>query len=72
MSSFSEANQVKLSLKMSLSKYFWYDSITLGTDNENWCVVVSVNKLDSSVKKLIPNTLQGIPVKIDTGGKKLL
>jgi hypothetical protein len=72
MSSYSEANQVKLALKMQFSHFWWYDSITLGTTDENWCVIVSVNKLDSSIKKLIPNTLQGISVKIDTGGKKIL
>jgi hypothetical protein len=72
MSSFSETNQAKLTLKMSLSKYCWYDSISVTTDNDDWCILVSVSKLDSSVKKLIPTTCNGIPVKIDTGGKKLL
>lgn len=72
MTSFSEANQAKLKLKMTLSNHYWYDSITMTTDNDDWCILVSVNKLDSSVKKLIPNVLNGIAIKIDTGGKKLL
>lgn len=65
MSTFVEANQAKLSLKMTLSNYAWYNGMSIAPDNDDWCIVVSITQMDNSVRKVIPIVHKGITVKVD-------
>jgi hypothetical protein len=65
MTTFKEANQARLAIKMKLSNYSWYNSSSIVADNADYCVSVSVKKLDNQVRKLIPPVYDGIVVKTE-------
>jgi hypothetical protein len=65
MSTFREANQARLMLKMKLSDYAWYRSSRVVTDNDGYSVIVGVQKLDNQVRKLISPVLIGVSVKTE-------
>lgn len=65
MSTFIEANQAKLSLKMTLSCYGWYRNMAIVSDGDDWCILVNVSKIDNSIRKIIPIVHNGITVKVD-------
>lgn len=65
MSTYSEANQAKLSLKMILSNYAWYHNITILPDGDDWCISVNISHLDNSIRKIIPIVHKGLNVKVD-------
>lgn len=66
MTSFKDAANVKTELKMTLSNYAWYKSISVGQDNGGYCVVVLVSKLDNSVRKVVPQVINGIAIKLES------
>lgn len=66
MSSFKDAAQVKTELKMNLSNFAWYKSIAVGQDDSGYCVVVQVSKIDNSVRKVVPQVVNGIAVKVES------
>jgi hypothetical protein len=65
MSSFNEANQVKLSLKMKLSQYACFNSILVSSESDGFGVVVFVDHIDDKVKKLVPQICQGVSVSLE-------
>jgi len=67
MNTFKEANQAKTALKMTLSNYGWFKNMSIASDEKgcSFCVVVSVSKLDNSVRKVIPNVFEGVSVKTE-------
>jgi hypothetical protein len=65
MSSFKEANQAKLSLKMKLSQYACFGSILVSPESDGFGVIVFVDHIDDKVKKLIPQICQGVSVSIE-------
>jgi len=65
MSSFKEANHVRVSLKMKLSNYAWYSSSGVLSSEDGFYVVVNVNKIDNTVRKVIPPVVDGITVKTE-------
>lgn len=65
MSTFSEANQIRLILKMKLSQYAWYSSSTVLSIDDGFGVVVGVKQLDNAVRKLIPPVIDGVSVKTE-------
>lgn len=65
MSTFKEANQVRLSLKMKLAAYAWYHSSIVTNDPDGFGVVVYVKQLDNKVRKLIPPVVDGISIKTE-------
>jgi hypothetical protein len=65
MTTFKEANQARLAIKMKLSIYSWYSASSVITDNDDYCVSVNVKKLDNQVRKLIPPVFDGIVVKTE-------
>lgn len=68
MSSFKEANQVKNSLKMTLSNYAWFKSLSINLDDDGYHVVVHVNKIDNSIRKVIAPVQNGVSVKTEVSG----
>lgn len=67
MNTFKEANHAKTVLKMTLSNYGWFKGIAVGPDENgmSYCVVVSVSKIDNSVRKVIPAVFEGVSVKTE-------
>ena len=65
MSTFSDANQVRLQLKMKLSMYAWYNSSTVISVDDGFGVVVGVKHMDNSIRKLIPPVVNGVSVKAE-------
>lgn len=65
MSTFSEANQVRLVLKMKLVQYSWYSSSTVLSVDDGFGVVVGVRHMDNTVRKLVPPVVNGVSVKVE-------
>jgi hypothetical protein len=65
MSTFKEANQVRLQLKMQLSVHSWYSSSTVISDDDGYAVVVLVKRLDNKTRKIIPPVIDGISVRTE-------
>lgn len=65
MSTFKEAHQARLSLKMKLSSYAWYSGSGVFTDEADYMIIVNVKKLDNQVRKLIPPVIDGVSVKTE-------
>ena len=66
MSTFKEANQVRLMLTMKLFNYSWYKRCVVVPDSDGYLVVVSVRHLDNNVRKLISPVVNGISVKTES------
>lgn len=69
MSTFSEANQVRLGLKMKLSNYAWYNSSAVVNVSDGFGIVVLTSKLDNKIRKIIPPLIDGISIKVETDSK---
>jgi hypothetical protein len=65
MSTFSEANQVRLALKMKLSQYSWYSSSRIFPVDDGFGIIVGVRHLDNSIRKLVAPVIDGITVKTE-------
>lgn len=65
MSTFNEANQVRLMLKMKFSQYAWYSSSVTFNVDDGFGVIISVNYLDNSVRKLVAPVVNGVVVKTE-------
>lgn len=64
MATFSEANRVRLSLKMKLSQYWWYGSSTIISEQGDYTISVSVKKIDNQVRKSVPQVFEGVSVRM--------
>jgi len=65
MSTFNEANQVRLALKLRLSNYWWYSSSRASTLSDGFGVIVSVKQLDNTVRKTVPQVVDGISIRTE-------
>lgn len=65
MSTFSEANQVRLALKMKLSQYSWYASSMVFSIDDGFGVVIGVKQIDNKVRKLIAPVINGVAVRTE-------
>lgn len=65
MATFKEANQVRLSLKMKLSQYAWYNSSHVTSDSDGYSVVVEVSQIDNNVRKIISPVIDGVDIKVE-------
>lgn len=65
MITFKEANQIRMSLKMKLSNYSWYSKSAVITALDGYSILVSVKKIDNSIRKLIPPVIDGVDVKTE-------
>ena len=65
MPTFSDANQARLSLKMKLSLYAWYNSSTVVSVDDGFGVVVGVKQMNNSIRKLIPPVINGVSIKAE-------
>lgn len=65
MSTFSDANQVRLLLKMKLSMYAWYNSSTVVSVDDGFGVIIGVKQMDNTIRKLVPPVINGVSVKAE-------
>ncbi len=65
MSTFSEANQVRLVLKMKLSQHSWYSSSTVISIDDGFGVLIGVSRIDNQIRKLISPVIDGVTVKTE-------
>jgi hypothetical protein len=66
MTTFNAANQVRLALKMKLSKFYWYDGSLVINQSDGYAVVIVVKYLDNNIRKLISPVIDGVSVKVET------
>ncbi len=65
MTTFQEASQTRVALKMKLSQYSWYNgSAVCSSASENYYIGISVSKIDNKVKKVVPNRINGVNIKL--------
>lgn len=64
MATFKDANQVRVNLKMKLSCYSWYLSSSVLMAPNNYFVGINTSKIDNSVKKIVPNQVDGVDIKL--------
>lgn len=65
VATFSQSNQAKLILKMSLSNYAWYnDCLVISDEDEGYSILVGTSHIDDSIRKIIPDRIGNVTVKI--------
>jgi hypothetical protein len=65
MSTFKEANQVRLKLKMMYSQYAWYSSSVVISTDDGFGIVMMAHQIDNKIRKLISPVVDGISVKTE-------
>lgn len=65
MITYNEAHQVRLALKMRLSRYWWYCSSHVDMVNDTYIIVVDVKRINGFVRKQVPALINGVKVKLD-------
>lgn len=65
MSTFTEANQVRLSLKMKYSQYAWYSSSVVYAIDDGFGVVIETSQMNDKIRKLIAPVVNGVSVKAE-------
>jgi|HubBroStandDraft_5_1064220.scaffolds.fasta_scaffold11763_5 hypothetical protein len=65
MSTFKEANQVRLKLKMKYSQYAWYSSSVVISTDDGFGIVMMAHQIDNKIRKLISPVVDGISVKTE-------
>jgi len=63
MTTFKEANQTRIQLKMKLSLYSWYLSSAVFASTDDYYIGVFVKKIDNRVRKTIPPVIDGISIR---------
>ena len=69
MSTFSEANQIRLGLKMKLSQYAWYNSSAVANVSDGFGIIVVTSRLDNKIRKIVPPLIDGISIRIEVDSK---
>ena len=65
MTTFREANQVRVALKMNLSNFYWYNGSNVLFDQDDYYIVIHVKKLDNQVRKTIPPVSDGCSIRTE-------
>lgn len=63
MTTFFEASQARLIIKMKLINYSWYKSASVITDDDGFAVLIGVKKINNSIRKAIPNVFNGVVIR---------
>ena len=66
MATFKEANQVRLALKMKLSRYSWYVSSVVISSQDGYSVLINVKEVNNTVRKIIPPLVDGVEIKTES------
>jgi len=65
MATFTEANQVRNSLKIKLSNFAWYNDSVVTLVNDGYSVLIHVSKIDNFVRKTIPPLVNNVEIKVE-------
>ena len=65
MVSFREANQARTSLKIPLSYYAWFKSLSVDSEDGRWHITVLTTHVDNAVKSAVPTFHKGVSVRIE-------
>jgi hypothetical protein len=65
MPTFQEANQTRTVLKMKLAIHSWYKGSAICAASDGWGIIVTVQKVDNKIRKLIPPVIDGVSVKTE-------
>ncbi len=65
MVTFREANHARIALKIPLSYYSWFKSLTVECENGQYFVAVMTTHIDNSVKDAVPPFVKGIEVRVE-------
>ncbi len=65
MAAYTDANQVRLGLKMKLSVHNWYTSSNVVAKEEGYAVVIHCKYINGNVRKNIPSKINGVSVKAE-------
>lgn len=70
MTTFFEANQARLKLKMKLSNYAWYHDCGVIVYNGSYIVLAGIARLDAKIRKIIPIKVDNVIIhlKVDKHG----
>lgn len=64
MITFTEANQVRMALKMKLSQYAWYNwSMVVHNNVDGYSILLNVKKINNSIRKIISPIINGVSIK---------
>lgn len=66
MSTFKEANQVRVALKMKLAQYCWYSSCRVASENDGYYVIVVVKNINNIVRKVISPVIDGVSIRTES------
>lgn len=65
MTTFSEASQVRLALKMKFSQYAWYKSSVVLPSGDGYSVLISARYVDNGVRKLVAPVVNGVSIRVE-------
>lgn len=65
MSTFFEAEQARLKLKMKLCNYAWYRSSFVLADQDSFIVSIGVKFINNEIKKIVPQFQDEVFVKLE-------
>jgi hypothetical protein len=65
MATFFEANQARMSLKMKLSNFAWYNWSVVISEQDGYSILINVKKIDNSVRKLVAPVVKGVSTRLE-------
>lgn len=65
MTTFSEAKQACVSLKMKLSNYAWYNWSTVVSEGDGYAILINVKKIDNSIRKIVSPITRGVSTRME-------
>jgi hypothetical protein len=63
MSTFNEANQVRLALKMKLSQHYWYSRSVVLASEDGYEILITVKFMDNNVRKVVPPVIDSVSIR---------
>jgi|688.fasta_scaffold2692072_1 hypothetical protein len=63
MTTFKQANQVRLKLKNKVANYSWYSNSGVFLEGDQYFIVLNVKRLDDGVKQIVPSKIDGVSIK---------
>lgn len=69
MTTFFEANQARLQLKMKLVNHSWYKGISVVSSDDGFDVLIGVTHIDNSIRKVVPQVFNDVSVAMQIESK---
>jgi hypothetical protein len=65
MTTFFEASQARIVLKMKLIEYAWYKNSSVVSSEDGFEVLIGVSRLNNMIRKKIPTQLYGVNISAE-------